>query len=154
MKILTFDDKPEVGYYIKDFFDDEPGHDFITCRTCSKVMQELKVGLFDCYIADLNAATMGLSNEIEEKTQGGLLTGWFLLTEHIWKSDLNGIAKTIIFSDYNERLRGYINSEEASDSEKEKFRQLEEYKCIVSKGDGMEELERAITSVNQRKEGK
>jgi DNA-binding NtrC family response regulator len=152
MNILTFDDKPEISHYIKEYFDDD--YDFTTCRTCSKVKQELKVRFFDCYIVDLNAATIGLSDETEEKTQGGLLTGWFLLTEHIWTNDLNGIPKTIIFSDYIAQLKRYINSEDASDDEKKKYRLLEEYKCVVSKSEGMKELERAITSVGQRNDGK
>jgi CheY-like chemotaxis protein len=150
MKILIFEDSVEVRDWIKEYLDDTSKYELTICRTWSAVTQKLETGLFDCYIVDLNAPTTGLSDKIEKKTRGGLLTGWFLLTEHIWKSDLNGITKTIIFSGYNEQLKNYVDSEEASEEEKRKFRQLEKYKCVVTKGDGMEELDNAITSINQR----
>jgi len=146
MKILTFDDKPDVNFFIEDFFEE---HDVETCTNCSRVLQMLKDDNFDCYIVDLNSNVSGLKEELGKKTENGLLTGWFLLTEHIWKHDLDGINKTIIFSDYNTQLRRYLDSDKTSKDEKNQFNKLENYKRVVSKSEGIRALKNAIDSIRK-----
>jgi len=150
MKILVFDDKPDVNYFIKEYFENEM-YDIISCTNCSDVKKILNEDIFDCYIVDLSAAGFGLEEEIRRKTQGGLLTGWFLLTEYIWKNDLDSINKTIIFSDYITQLNRYIDSDNASHDEKDKFNQLVKNKSTIFKSEGLPALKKAILLINEKR---
>ena len=149
MRILIFDDKPTITYFIQEYLDGK-GHDLMFCNTCSKVREEMQTSEFDCYIVDLNAATVGLDDELQARTQGGLLTGWLLLTEYVWKEDAHGFTKTIIFSDYVAELKQYIASDKASDREKGWFTNLERCGHVISKSEKLAALVKAIDLINAR----
>jgi len=150
MKVLTFEDRPSLNAYLKDFFEDEK-HNATTCSTCGAVYDKFdNNNQFDCYVIDLNAPLMGLPENLYDKTENGLLTGWVLLINFILKRDPNGIKKTIILSEYITQLERYLKSEKASAEEKNIFSQLREYGYVISKSEGFPAFEKAVASLIQR----
>lgn len=144
-KILVFEDRARTANQIKDYFYNL-GYDITICTTCSKVVSTVNEINFDIYIIDLNVAAIGLSEEQITKTQNGLRTGWVLLVDILLPKDPMCIKKTVIFSDYINKFKEYIDSEQCSNQEKEWFETLCKNRSIVEKSEGFNMLKVAIQS--------
>ena len=139
MNILVFEDRAYVKQHMRMFLQ-SMGHNVVICSSCNGVIESIKANTFDCYILDLNVATMGLKAEEVASTNGGLLTGWILLTKYILKKDGQAMEKAVILSDYIREFKRYIISPSASAEEKAWFNILETRGAIHSKSEGYDAL--------------
>jgi len=152
MKVLTFEDRPTLNFYFEDYFKEEK-HDVTTCSTCGAVYDEFdNNNHFDCYVIDLNAPLKGLPENLHDKTENGLFTGWQILFNLILVNDPDAIKKTIIISEYIIQLEKYVTSEKTSEEEKKAFSKLREYGYVISKSDGFPAFIKAVESLIQRNE--
>lgn len=152
MKILILEDRVQIAKLMTEYLT-ELGHDPSPCYDCSEAIHLLGYKtppIFDRYIVDLNIRTYGLLDDEVKETQNGLRTGWIFLTKYVFLKDIDGVNKTIIFSDYAEQLRTYISTtnkqKKQEKQEKLWFEQLDNNGTIIHKCNGIHALDHLLTN--------
>ncbi|MDR1002584.1 MAG: hypothetical protein LBL82_04870 [Oscillospiraceae bacterium] len=146
MNILLFEDRTNSARIGEKILESE-GHYVKHCRTCGDIIDAMDAGeKYDRYILDLNVSALGLKDTEAQKTEGGLLTGWVILIHRIYPKDENALEKAIIFSDYANDLRDYIDYPRANKNEKEYFALLDKRGAIIHKSEGYGKLLEVLAS--------
>jgi len=113
-KILLLENKGEVSYYLEK----DLSHKGNIVFEALDVLDALSIindeKNIDCYILDLNLRSEGLTEEEEEQTKGGLITGWIWFKNYVLSSKPEDKNKCIIYSDYLGPLKKYVSAQELS----------------------------------------
>ena len=139
MRVLVFEDRPEAKRDMEKFITSR-GHAQKMCSTCNEVKTALDSTEFDLYILDLNVPTEGLNDVEAIRTMGAQLTGWILLLIHIRQADPNVGKKTVIFSDFIDKFKNYIDAINTPDDEKTLYNTLSGRGAIIAKSEGYSAL--------------
>ena len=149
MNALLFDDRPDMRGTLENHLALFGVSDVTSCRSCRQAIKALEAQLpcfFERYILDLSVPSQGLPKTMQAATASGLRTGWVLLTQVIYPQDNACMQRTIIFSDYLDKLKTYIRG--ASDQEKLWYNQLKDRNALVSKMEGgLSALDRLLKQV-------
>ncbi len=112
MNILVMEDRA-VALDIEDvILEMEEGHKVLIANGVRDARSHWEYEKIDVIIADLNFSTEGLEPEEAAQTQDGRLTGWVWLREYVFKNDPKMKKRTIIYSDYTDKLYDNVAEKE------------------------------------------
>jgi len=148
MKILILDD----SHFIQDDLADyillaDRSHHIVRCLHCADVEYQLDYQKkcneqpYDLFIVDMNAPTIGLTNEQAIESQNGWLTGWIVIRDIILPKCPDAERKIVVFSGWSKILDDYISAH-GSDFEQRIYSQLKANSAILHKSAGFSALDR------------
>lgn len=107
MNILVLEDRPRVSYDLREVLQDY-GHNLLVAYTVGEAQEHWETGKVDIILADLNMASVGLSDSEMLETRGGVLTGWIWLSHYVFAERPEMRCRTVIYSAYPEDLRRHV----------------------------------------------
>lgn len=114
MNVLFVEDRGDVSYYVTKALQ-ERGHNVIAAYDYDDAeshWQGRSTVSVDCIILDLNLPSEGLAPEDQQKSRGGLLSGWLWLTGKVLKDEPIMRGRVAIYSAFLEEFKTHVESVE------------------------------------------
>ncbi|MCP4705910.1 MAG: response regulator [candidate division Zixibacteria bacterium] len=111
MNILLLEDQGSVSVPLQNLLESRD-HTIYNAPNLSRAKYFLKKYPIDCHIVDLNLPPEGLEPEKIKLTKDGLYSGWIFILEYISKIDIAQKKRTIIYTEYMNKLRAYVPKKE------------------------------------------
>ena len=111
MNVLVLEDRGSVSFYLEEGIRSR-GHTVFSAFTIPDARSYWENEQIDCIVVDSNMSPDGLGEEQIKRTKDGLLTGVIWLLDSVFPERQDMRERTIIYTDYLERLRESFTDEE------------------------------------------